>query len=180
MIGRMGPTIDPVTQGHAYQQMLLSYLGTDDPHDAQASTAETLRSLVMDAGDHLRTRPAENEWSVIELIGHIVDAELVYAGRYRWILSHDEPPLIGYDQDLWTARLGHRSADPADLLELFDVVRRSNLALWKKTVTADRARVGRHSERGPESYELSFQLIAGHDRVHIEQARRTLDEVRTG
>jgi hypothetical protein len=173
-------TIDPVTEGHAYQQMLLSYLGTDDPGVAQTSTPATLRSLVNEAGEDLRTRPAESEWSVIELIGHIVDAELVYAGRYRWILSHDEPPLIGYDQDLWTLRLGHQGADPADLLDLFDAVRRSNLALWKRTATQDRARVGQHSERGPESYDLSFRLIAGHDRVHIEQARKTLQQVRSG
>ncbi len=174
----MTTTIDPVTQGHAYQQLLLSYLGTDDPLSAQAQIPAMLRSLVTDAAEHLRTRPAQTEWSVIELIGHIVDAELVYAGRYRWILSHDEPPLIGYDQDLWTARLGHQNADPADLLDLFDAVRRSNLALWKRTAADARARVGQHSERGPESYELSFRLIAGHDRIHIEQARKTLDQVR--
>ena len=82
----MTATIDPVTEGHAYQQMLLSYLGSDDPAAAQASTPATLRALVTEAGEDLRTRPAESEWSVIELIGHIVDAELVYAGRYRWIL----------------------------------------------------------------------------------------------
>ena len=174
----MTATIDPVTEGHAYQQMLLAYLGTDDPAAAQATTPATLRSLVDEAGEDLRTRPAESEWSVIELVGHIVDAELVYAGRYRWILSHDEPPLIGYDQDLWTTRLGHQSADAADLLDLFEAVRRSNLALWKRTAAEDRSRVGQHSERGPESYELSFRLIAGHDRVHIEQARRTLEQVR--
>jgi hypothetical protein len=42
----------------------------------------------------------------------------------------------------------------------------------------DRARVGIHTERGPESYELTFRLVAGHDRVHLGQARRALDQVR--
>lgn len=172
-------TIDPVTQGHAYQQLLLSYLGADDPEVVQAGTPAALRSLVADAGPDLRRRPAENEWSVVELIGHIADAELVVAGRYRWILSQDEPPLLGYDQDLWAARLNHHDADPGDLLALFDALRRSDLALWKNTATADRARVGQHRERGPESYELSFRLLAGHDRIHIEQARRTLEQVRS-
>jgi hypothetical protein len=171
-------TIDPVTDGRAYQQMLLSWLGEDDPYAAQASTPATLRSLVADAGEQLRTRPADDEWSVIELVGHITDAELVSAGRYRWILAQDEPPLVGYDQALWAARLRHRDADPADLLDLFDALRRANLALWKNTAEADRARFGRHSERGPESYELTFRLIAGHDRVHVDQARRTLEDVR--
>jgi hypothetical protein len=35
--------------------------------------------------------------------------------------------------------------------------------------------VGLHAERGPESYELTFRLLAGHDRFHLGQARRALD-----
>jgi hypothetical protein len=34
-----------------------------------------------------------------------------------------------------------------------------------------------HAERGPESYELTFRLIAGHDRFHLAQARRALAAV---
>ncbi|MGQ0670957.1 MAG: transposase [Actinomycetota bacterium] len=32
----------------------------------------------------------------------------------------------------------------------------------------------RHAERGPESYELLFRMIAGHDRNHLAQARPAL------
>ena len=42
----------------------------------------------------------------------------------------------------------------------------------------DRARYGVHAERGPESYELTFRLIAGHDRFHLAQAGRTLAALR--
>jgi hypothetical protein len=35
--------------------------------------------------------------------------------------------------------------------------------------------VGIHEERGPESFDLTFRLIAGHDRNHLRQARRILD-----
>jgi hypothetical protein len=31
-----------------------------------------------------------------------------------------------------------------------------------------------HSERGPESFDLTFNLAAGHDRFHLDQARRAL------
>jgi hypothetical protein len=34
--------------------------------------------------------------------------------------------------------------------------------------------VGIHEERGPESYDLTFRLIAGHDRIHLAQARESL------
>ena len=36
-----------------------------------------------------------------------------------------------------------------------------------------------HAERGPESSDLTFRMIAGHDRFHVAQARRALDAIRT-
>ncbi|MEO7119221.1 MAG: hypothetical protein ABIZ34_09655, partial [Candidatus Limnocylindrales bacterium] len=106
------------------------------------------------------------------------DGEMVVSGRYRWILAHDQPALIGYDQDLWAQRLDHQHADPDELFDLWAALRIANLALWKRTPVEERSRFGVHTERGPESYELTFRLLAGHDRFHMEQMRRTLDQVR--
>jgi hypothetical protein len=50
--------------------------------------------------------------------------------------------------------------------------------LWNRSTPQERDRVGLHSERGPESLDLSFRLIAGHDRFHLAQARRALDAVK--
>jgi len=58
------------------------------------------------------------------------------------------------------------------------VLRTANLDLWARRPVADRGRVGRHNERGPESYEMTFRLAAGHDRVHLDQAQRALEAVR--
>ena len=172
------PSPDPVREAAAYQRSLLAALGDDDPAIAQAATPAAIRSLFADAGADLRMRPAPGEWSVLECVGHIVDGELVSSGRYRWILAHDRPDIVGYDQDLWVERLGHGTADPAELLALFEALRRANLALWSRVTAADRSRIGLHRERGPESLDLTFRLIAGHDRVHLAQARRTLEAVR--
>jgi hypothetical protein len=171
---------DPVADAAAYQRHLLAALGDDDAAVAQAESRAVVRRLIQGAGESLRDRPAETEWSVLECIGHIADAEIVYAGRYRWILAHEEPELIGYDQDRWVAALGHRDDDPDSLLSLFEALRGATLELWRRTKAEGRARVGIHRERGPESYELSFRLIAGHDRVHLAQAQRALEAVRGG
>jgi hypothetical protein len=171
---------DPVAEPNAYQEMLLGLLGDDDPAAVQSGTPPAVRALVADAGNDLRTAPAAGEWSVVELVGHISDAELVASGRYRWILAHDEPPIPGYDQDLWASRLRHREADPDELIAVFEALRAANLSLWRRTPAEDRSRFGIHSERGPESYELTFRLVAGHDRFHLDQARRTLEQVRAG
>ncbi|HYN70100.1 MAG TPA: DinB family protein [Candidatus Eisenbacteria bacterium] len=169
---------DPVTEAVAYQRSLLDALGDDDPAAAQAQTPARIRALIAEAGDELRTRPEHAEWSVIECIGHVVDAEMVMAGRYRWVLAHDRPELIGYDQDLWVDALRHGAGDPAKLVAVFEALREANLDLWQRSSQAQRDRVGVHRERGPESYELSFRMLAGHDRVHLDQADRALAAVR--
>ena len=45
------------------------------------------------------------------------------AGRYRWVVAHDEPEIIGYDQDLWVARL-HHGDDAEGMVALFEALRR--------------------------------------------------------
>ena len=158
--------------------MLIDLVGHDDPALVQAATSGSLRHVIVEAGDLLRTRPAPGEWSVIELLGHMLDAEIVSSGRYRWVLAEDQPPLTPYDQDLWVAALGYNDADPMDLLETFDALRAANLALWRRSTPEQRLRAGMHGERGPESFDLMFRLLAGHSRFHLDQMHRTLDAVR--
>jgi hypothetical protein len=171
----MATTPDPVNDPAEYQRFILSKLGDDDPAEVQAATPSALRDLFREAGQRVRVRPAPSEWSILEAAGHMLDGEVVASARYRWILAQDEPRLIGYDQDLWMERLRHNEDDPDELLSLFEALRTANLGLWSRSSEAERARVGLHEERGPESYELVFRLIAGHDRNHLAQASRALD-----
>ena len=167
---------DPIDEPKAYQSYLLALLGPDDPAAVQERTASTLRELVDRAGPDLRIRPEPSEWSVLQCLAHIVDAEIVMSGRYRFVLAQDEPPLVGYDQDLWVDTL-HVDDHPEDLLRVFEALRPANVALWRATTAEQRARVGMHAERGPESFDQSFRLIAGHGLLHLGQMRRTLAQV---
>jgi hypothetical protein len=166
---------DPIAQAAAYQQSLLAALGDDDPADAQAQAPAKIRAMLAAAGPHLRSRPAPREWSALLCFAHICDAEVVMAGRYRWTLAHDRPELIGYDQDLWVDNLHGDDDDPEPMLRQFEVLRSGNIALWRAATEADRARASVHRERGPESFELMFRMLAGHDRVHLAQAYRAIE-----
>jgi hypothetical protein len=170
---------DPIEDPAGYQRHLLGLLGGDDPAHVQEVTPGEWHTMVDVSGSDLHETPADGEWSVFGCLAHAVDAEIVMSARYRWIVAHDEPPLLGYDQDRWVERL-HADADaePAvDLLAAFAALRRTNLDLWRRSTEAERARVGVHQERGPESFDLSFRMIAGHDRFHLRQARETLDAI---
>jgi hypothetical protein len=169
--------VDPVAEADEYRKMLLGLLGDRDPAQVQAELADQLDAVIKEAGSRLRTRPAPGDWSVLEVLGHILDAEITSAARYRWILAQDEPTLIGYDQDRWVERLHSLDEDPQEMLSLFGVLRRSHLQLWAGASEVDRARFGVHTERGPESFDLLFRLIAGHGLFHLGQMKRTLAQV---
>ena len=116
------PAPNELTDPEAYQRYLLMLLGDDDPAEVQASTPGALRALVAEAGERLTARPEPREWSVYGCLSHVTDAELVMSARYRFVLAHDEPPLIGYDQDRWVDRLHGDQGDVGPLLDLFDEI----------------------------------------------------------
>lgn len=174
-----GPVPDPVSQPSEYRDHLLGLLGDDDPASVLRATTAELRRLVF--GDwlalELRAHPDEGEWSMIQILGHFIDADMVSGVRSRWIVAEDRPVLTGYDPARWVERLRYQEAGPSQLLDLFSALRRANLALWERIPADERSRVGVHAERGEESYETTFRMLAGHDRLHLGQARRTVEAV---
>jgi hypothetical protein len=172
-------TFDPVVEPDAYRRSLLTALGERDPAHVLAAGPAAVRRLLGEAGSDLRIRPEPAEWSVLECVAHLADAELIVAARLRWIAAESEPDIVGYDQDLWVRELHQVDEDPEILVGAYEANRRWNLALWERVPVADRARAGLHRERGPESFELTFRLAAGHDLVHLAQANRALATVRS-
>jgi DinB superfamily len=171
--------LDPMqAAAEAYRRSLLDLLGDDDPADVQSGTAARMRDVVARAGTDVATRAEQGEWSVVECVGHLVDSELTTSARVRWIIAEERPDIVAYDQALWVDRLRHGDDDPADLITLFETLRTANLRLWRSRPMVDRDRVGIHRERGPESYGMIVRLAAGHDRLHLDQAERSLAAVR--
>ena len=66
------------------------------------------------------------------------------------------------------------NATAVELLDDFSMARAVNLGLLLRLPEAAFNRVGLHSERGEESIRALVILMAGHDRVHVEQVKRLL------
>lgn len=161
----------------SYTQALLDLLGDRDPFEVQEATAPALRRIVAELDDEALRRPeAPGKWSILEVLGHLADSELVYGYRLRLMVAHDEPDVPGYDQDRWAERLRYRDADPEQELDRFAGLRRFNLDFLRTLPEEDWQRRGRHGERGWESVRHVFKLLAAHDLVHLRQIER----IRTG
>jgi hypothetical protein len=159
----------------AYVRALLELLGDRAPFDVQAEQIGWLDRTVAGLPDGLLRAPeAPGKWSALEVVQHLADSEIVYAYRTRLILEQDDPPLPGFDQDVWARVLRYADADLDVALGVIRGVRTANLRLWRSLGPAELARSGRHSERGSESLWRIIQLCAAHDLVHRRQIERIL------
>ena len=124
--------------------------------------------------DKLNIRPSPNAWSVTEILAHLSEAEITASWRYRQMLEHDGCPLPGYGQELWAEVGGYAERAPADSLQLFRLLRQSNLQMFDKLTPEQWLRHGIHAERGEMTVrELALQ-IAGHDVNHVAQIEAIL------
>ena len=157
----------------AYVAAVLDLVADSDPLSILRETPAALGRVIEGLSpNQLRQRERPGKWSIVHVLQHLADSDVVWAWRMRLILAQDRPTLTGYDQDLWAERLGYDSADPGEALEQFTVMRRANLRLLERTTPEDLQRVGVHQERGEESLEHLRRLYAGHDILHLRQIER--------
>jgi hypothetical protein len=157
----------------AYVGAVLGLVEGRDPIGVLRQSPQDLRGAVAGVrADDLRTPEAVGKWSINQVLQHLADSDLVFGWRIRLVLSQDRPVISGYDQDRWAGCLGYADADPAEALERFAVLRRSNVRLLERASADDLRRVGLHTERGEESLAHLIRLYAGHDLLHLRQIER--------
>jgi hypothetical protein len=161
-----------------YISAVLGLLGDADPKTVLARTPgwcerETAALTV----EQLRRPEAPGKWSLVEILQHLADSELVWGYRLRKVLAEDRPELTGYDQDLWATRLNYPASSPSQSLTTFRVLRDANMRLLAGASEADLDRVGIHNERGAESVRHMIRLYAGHDLLHRNQIARVREAV---
>ena len=93
---------------------------------AQLAEFERIRGLADTKGD---LRYAEGKWSVKEVLGHMADAERVFAYRLLRIARADKTPLAGFDENAWAEIAPHGRRPLADVVDDLIAVRRATITL---------------------------------------------------
>ena len=125
------------------------------------------------AGSQLQYQPAPGAWCVKQILGHLADAELIAAVRFRRILAEDNPPLFGYPQEAWAEKLGYRERKLSDLMQMFRNLRADNHRLLKRQPPEAFERVGTHNEDGPQTLLALVQGYSEHTEKHARQIQET-------
>ena len=167
------PATGAAEHAAAYVRAVLDLVADRQPMTVLHQTPAAVRSAIAGLSpQQLRQPEAAGKWSIGQVLRHLADSEIVWGWRMRLILAQDRPQLTGYDQDAWAERLHYEAADPAESLELFDVLRRANLRVLDRVSPAEMQRAGLHSERGEERLDHLLGLYAGHDLLHLRQIER--------
>ena len=114
-----------------------------------AAGGETLRQAVQGLSrEDLLARPGPGDWSIQELVIHVVDSDAIAIDRMKRILTEDNPPLLYADETAYNDRLFPEEQSIEDAVTLFDVGRRQWARVLRKLPEAAFARQGTHNRRG--------------------------------
>jgi hypothetical protein len=116
-------------------------------------------------------RYAPDKWSAKEVLGHVCDAERVFAYRALRISRGDRTPMEGFEQDDYVRNGPFAQRALADIIEDYIAVRRATLTLLRNFDQQAWMRRGIANKNEVSVRALAY-IIAGHELHH----RRILEE----
>src|SRR5262245_8048659 len=93
-------------------------------------------------------RGGDENWSVVEVVCHLRDAEERGIERMRAMRDQHDPPLPGYDQEQWARERNYAAANLRDALEAFLRLRSIHVAELAALSPQEWERTGQHAEQG--------------------------------
>ena len=115
-------------------------------------------------------RYAPGKWSVNEVVGHVLDAERVFAYRALTIARNDRTPLPGFEQDDWVRGSTFDRQPLAELISEFEHVRLSNIYFFTHLTQEAWMRRGTVNTAEITVRALAY-IIAGHELHHMQILR---------
>jgi uncharacterized damage-inducible protein DinB len=139
-------------------------------------TPVILGTLVHGVGDHAASTPADDEWSVVEVVGHLCDAERRAITRIAQLTTEDRPLLQGYDQEEMVERQRYREQPLDHVLEQFMALRTERISALEELGPDDWERVGLWEGTEAITLKQITTHMCGHDMTHLAQIARLVEQ----
>ena len=139
--------------------------------DLLQASLDAIRIEALTLPEPLRVwHPAPGEWSVKEVIGHLIEAERRgFAGRIRLILEASDPPLERWDPGAVARARGDDAREVGGLLAELGALRQEGAALARRLGPPELARGGHHPTVGYLRIGDLIHEWVHHDRNHLKQ-----------
>ncbi|MBI5824132.1 MAG: DinB family protein [Chloroflexi bacterium] len=120
--------------------------------------------------EQARFRISADDWSIKEIVSHLIDAERVFSYRFLRISRKDKTPLAGFEQEDFVRESGADELALGDLLSEFEYLRRANAIAIKNVSEESAAQVGTASGSAVSARAL-IHMIVGHVEHHMASLR---------
>ena len=156
-----------------------SFKSIDSVLGILSATPAVMNSLLRELDSSTWTRkPAPDEWSLNELICHLRDTDReIHQMQIGLFKEKAEPFIPRPDISAWPTQRDYLHQDGPQALKEFIESRRKTLEIIKQTVSDEPSvwtRKARHAIFGPTNFLEVVGFNADHDRMHIQQAWKTL------
>jgi uncharacterized damage-inducible protein DinB len=142
--------------------------------DALAAFPAQLKAhLAQQSEAALRFQPAPEEWSVVEVLGHLIEIDAIWLGRIRQALSTDNPTLVPADNNVVRQR-DYQNKQLGFLHITFAERREELLEMLRILRPAQLERTAQHPRYGQMTIAQMVAGIANHDQIHLEQINNNL------
>ena len=111
-------------------------------------------------------RYEEEKWSIKELLGHMIDTEQIMAYRALSFYRGEEQSLAGFNENEYVREANFDKIPFSDLLERYEIVRKSSVALFKTFDARETSKMG-NANHNPMSVRAVVYMIAGHELHHL-------------
>ena len=132
---------------------------------------ERVRALVLPLSEGQLTTPcAPGEWTIKEILAHIVDDERIVCYRALRFARNDQTRVPGFEEELYAQYSGANARKVTDILEEWGHVRRATVAFFESLEEEAFERWGIMAEHRTSVRALVYH-IAGHGALHIKSIK---------
>ena len=162
----------PAEEYHPFYDTYISKVnGTDVPKLLETTPDELALWYNDYPAEKLESGYAPGKWSPKEVLGHIIDAERVFAYRAFRISRGDSTPLAGFDQDPYVPAGRFHELSLKELLEEYMLVRRSSLMMIRR-LNPDQLLLTGNASGADISLRAQVAVMAGHEQHHLTILRQ--------
>jgi FMN phosphatase YigB (HAD superfamily) len=143
------------------------------------STPAVLRSFTAAlTEEQWKHEPTHDDWAMNELVCHLADTEReIHQMQLRLMIEREGAFIPRPDSGVWASERKYLNIDGKAALHEFAMARIENIKTLKGLDESIWSRSARHAIFGPTNFLEVTSFMADHDRLHIQQAWKTLRSV---
>lgn len=128
------------------------------------ATVSLLSNIDEEKADY---RYEPGKWSIREVLGHMIDAERIFAYRALRFSRYEPANLPGFEQDNYVCLGPYAQCKMAYLIEEVEIVRKGTLCVFRNMTPEMWSRGGVASDN-PMTVRAVAYVLAGHELRHVQ------------